>query len=106
MVQNIIGPSRSCRFTAWNDRAYASATEPYLRLVGIPRNSQILGFKTVLTKLEPVGFVKAVHRHKPELIAALPQFYVVFRWRRQRALLTLKIQIASLRWRTADGVAV
>ena len=37
--------------------------------------TQILGLKTVLTKLEPVGFVKAVHRHKPELIAALPQFY-------------------------------
>lgn len=37
--------------------------------------SQVLGLKTVLTQLEPVGFVKAVHRHKPELIAALPQFY-------------------------------
>jgi acyl-CoA synthetase (AMP-forming)/AMP-acid ligase II len=37
--------------------------------------TQVLGVKTVLTELEPVGFVKAVHRHKPELIAALPQFY-------------------------------
>jgi long-chain acyl-CoA synthetase len=37
--------------------------------------TQALGFKTVLTELEPVGFIKAVHRHKPELIAALPQFY-------------------------------
>jgi long-chain acyl-CoA synthetase len=37
--------------------------------------TQILGVKTVLTELEPVGFVKAVHRHKPHLIAALPQFY-------------------------------
>jgi long-chain acyl-CoA synthetase len=37
--------------------------------------AQVLGFKTVLTQLEPVGFVKAVHRHKPEWIAALPQFY-------------------------------
>ncbi len=37
--------------------------------------TQVLGLKTVLPKLEPVGFIKAVHRHKPELIAALPQFY-------------------------------
>ncbi len=37
--------------------------------------NQVLGVRTVLTKLEPVGFVKAVYRHKPELIAALPQFY-------------------------------
>lgn len=37
--------------------------------------TQILGMKTVLTKLNPVAFVKAVYRHKPELIAALPQFY-------------------------------
>jgi len=37
--------------------------------------AQALGGKTVLTELEPVGFVKAVHRHKPEVIAALPQFY-------------------------------
>lgn len=37
--------------------------------------TQVLGAKTVLTQLEPVGFVKAVHRHKPELVAALPQFY-------------------------------
>jgi long-chain acyl-CoA synthetase len=37
--------------------------------------TQVLGVKTVLTELEPVGFVKAVHRHKPQLIAALPQFY-------------------------------
>lgn len=37
--------------------------------------AQVLGVKTVLTELEPVRFVKAVHRHKPELIAALPQFY-------------------------------
>jgi long-chain acyl-CoA synthetase len=37
--------------------------------------AQVLGVKTVLTELEPVGFVKAVHRHKPHLIAALPQFY-------------------------------
>lgn len=37
--------------------------------------TQTLGMKTVLTELEPVGFIKAVHRHKPELIAALPQFY-------------------------------
>jgi len=36
---------------------------------------QVLGVKTVLTGLEPVRFVKAVHRHKPELVAALPQFY-------------------------------
>jgi long-chain acyl-CoA synthetase len=37
--------------------------------------TQVLGVKTVLTELEPVGFVKAVHRYKPEVIAALPQFY-------------------------------
>lgn len=37
--------------------------------------TQVLGLKTVLIELEPVGFIKAVHRHKPELIAALPQFY-------------------------------
>lgn len=37
--------------------------------------AQVLGVKTVLTQLEPVGFVKAIHRHKPELVAALPQFY-------------------------------
>jgi long-chain acyl-CoA synthetase len=37
--------------------------------------TQVLGVKTVMTELEPVGFVKAVHRHKPQLIAALPQFY-------------------------------
>ncbi len=37
--------------------------------------TQVLGAKTVLTPLEPVAFVKAVHRHKPALIAALPQFY-------------------------------
>lgn len=37
--------------------------------------AQVLGAKTVLTQLEPVGFIKAVHRHKPEWIAALPQFY-------------------------------
>lgn len=37
--------------------------------------TQVLGLKTVLTKLDPVGFIKAVHNHKPELIAALPQFY-------------------------------
>jgi long-chain acyl-CoA synthetase len=37
--------------------------------------SQVLGVKTVLTELDPVIFVKAIHRHKPHLIAALPQFY-------------------------------
>ena len=37
--------------------------------------TQVLGMKTVLTSLEPVPFVKAIHKHKPELIAALPQFY-------------------------------
>lgn len=37
--------------------------------------AQVLGLKTVLTDLDPVGFVKAIHRHKPHLIAALPQFY-------------------------------
>jgi long-chain acyl-CoA synthetase len=37
--------------------------------------TQVLGIKIVLTELEPMAFVKAVHRHKPELIAALPQFY-------------------------------
>lgn len=37
--------------------------------------AQVLGIKTVLTELDPVIFVKAVHRHKPHLIAALPQFY-------------------------------
>ncbi|HEY9734361.1 MAG TPA: class I adenylate-forming enzyme family protein [Drouetiella sp.] len=37
--------------------------------------AQVLGAKTVLTQLEPVGFIKAVHRHKPDWIAALPQFY-------------------------------
>ncbi|MBX9724683.1 MAG: acyl--CoA ligase [Candidatus Obscuribacterales bacterium] len=36
---------------------------------------QVRGVKIVLTELDPVSFVKAVHRHKPELIAALPQFY-------------------------------
>lgn len=37
--------------------------------------SQVLSAKTVITPLEPVGFVKAVHKYKPEWIAALPQFY-------------------------------
>jgi long-chain acyl-CoA synthetase len=37
--------------------------------------TQVVGVKTVLTELEPVGFVNAVHRHKPQVIAALPQFY-------------------------------
>jgi acyl-CoA synthetase (AMP-forming)/AMP-acid ligase II len=37
--------------------------------------SQVLGMKTVLTSLDPVGFIKAIHKHKPEMIAALPQFY-------------------------------
>ncbi|MGH9549839.1 MAG: AMP-binding protein, partial [Terriglobales bacterium] len=37
--------------------------------------TQILGMKTVLTELEPKGFIKAVHKHKPQVIAALPQFY-------------------------------
>jgi len=37
--------------------------------------TQVLGLKTVLTDLNPVTFIKAVHNHKPQLIAALPQFY-------------------------------
>lgn len=37
--------------------------------------AQVLGIKTVLTTLEAVPFVKAIHKFKPELIAALPQFY-------------------------------
>jgi long-chain acyl-CoA synthetase len=37
--------------------------------------TQVLGMKTVLTTLDPVTFIKAVHYHKPHLIAALPQFY-------------------------------
>lgn len=37
--------------------------------------TQVLGIKSVLTDLDPVVFVKSVHRHKPQLIAALPQFY-------------------------------
>lgn len=37
--------------------------------------TQVLGVKTVLTELDPVTFVKSVHKHKPHLIAALPQFY-------------------------------
>jgi len=37
--------------------------------------TQVLGMKTVLTDLNPVTFVKAVHGHNPQLIAALPQFY-------------------------------
>jgi long-chain acyl-CoA synthetase len=37
--------------------------------------AQVVGAKMVMTELEPLGFVKAVHRHKPQWIAALPQFY-------------------------------
>ena len=37
--------------------------------------SQVLGLKTILTGLDPVGFIKVIHYHKPEMIAALPQFY-------------------------------
>jgi acyl-CoA synthetase (AMP-forming)/AMP-acid ligase II len=37
--------------------------------------TQVLGMTTVLTDLNPVTFIKAVHWHKPQLIAALPQFY-------------------------------
>ncbi|MDR3613792.1 MAG: class I adenylate-forming enzyme family protein [Candidatus Obscuribacterales bacterium] len=37
--------------------------------------TQVLGMKTVLTTLDPVTFIKAVHYHKPHLLAALPQFY-------------------------------
>jgi long-chain acyl-CoA synthetase len=37
--------------------------------------TQVLGIKIVLTKLEPTLFVKAIHRHRPQVIAALPQFY-------------------------------
>jgi acyl-CoA synthetase (AMP-forming)/AMP-acid ligase II len=37
--------------------------------------TQLLGMKTVLAELDPAEFIKAVHRHKPQLIAALPQFY-------------------------------
>ena len=37
--------------------------------------TQVLGMKSVLTDLNPVTFVKGVHSHKPQLIAALPQFY-------------------------------
>lgn len=37
--------------------------------------SQVLGAKVVFTPLNPVDFVKAVHKHKPQWIAALPQFY-------------------------------
>jgi long-chain acyl-CoA synthetase len=37
--------------------------------------TQVLGMKTVLTALDPVTFIKAVHYQKPQLIAALPQFY-------------------------------
>ena len=37
--------------------------------------TQALGMTTVLTDLDPVTFIKAVYSHKPQLIAALPQFY-------------------------------
>ncbi|MBY0356522.1 MAG: acyl--CoA ligase [Candidatus Obscuribacterales bacterium] len=37
--------------------------------------TQTVGLKTVLTPLEPVRFVKTIGQYKPELIAALPQFY-------------------------------
>lgn len=37
--------------------------------------TQVLGMKTVLSTLEAVPFVKAIHKFKPHLIAALPQFY-------------------------------
>jgi acyl-CoA synthetase (AMP-forming)/AMP-acid ligase II len=37
--------------------------------------TQLVGMKTVLTTLDPIAFIKAVHRHKPDMIAALPQFY-------------------------------
>lgn len=37
--------------------------------------TQVLGMKAVLTSLDPVAFVKGIHWYKPELIAALPQFY-------------------------------
>jgi long-chain acyl-CoA synthetase len=37
--------------------------------------TQILGVKVTLVELDPVGFVNAVAKYKPELIAALPQFF-------------------------------
>jgi long-chain acyl-CoA synthetase len=37
--------------------------------------TQVLGMKTVCTTLEPKPFVKSIHHYKPDLIAALPQFY-------------------------------
>lgn len=37
--------------------------------------TQVIGMQTVFTTLEAKPFVKSVHKYKPELIAALPQFY-------------------------------
>lgn len=37
--------------------------------------TQVLGMRTVCTTLEPKPFVKSIHKYKPDLIAALPQFY-------------------------------
>jgi dihydropteroate synthase len=34
-----------------------------------------LGVKVTLVELDPAGFVKAVAKHKRELIAAFPQFF-------------------------------
>lgn len=68
------------------DLANASGLEPGLTaLTPLPIShifgltvllvTQILGMKTVLTSLEPKPFVMSIHKFKPELIAALPQFY-------------------------------
>ncbi len=37
--------------------------------------SQIFGTNVVFSELDPVAFIKLVHKHKPELIAGLPQFF-------------------------------
>ncbi len=74
MVHNLIDLAEAADET---DKITALTPLPLSHVFGLTvfLVAQVLGAKTVLTELEPVGFVKAVHRHKPEWIAALPQYY-------------------------------
>lgn len=74
LLQNIIDLAESTDLQA-NMTALTPLPISHIFGLSVFLVMQVLGLKTVLTKLEPVGFVKAVYRHKPELIAALPQFY-------------------------------
>lgn len=74
LVQNIIDLTAAANLPA-NITALTPLPLGHIFGLSVFFVTQVIGAKTVLTQLNPVGFVKAVHRHKPELIAALPQFY-------------------------------